>query len=1201
MADRLAVGLAKSVVVGAVTKIQSAIDEDARLRNKVKRDLVFISLEFEMMQSFLDDANEEMKSNVVRTWVKHIKELAYDVEDCVETVVHLDDKPIFWRRLLPSWLAPPLALDLAVEEIEHLKGRVEDVNNCYRRYNKINDSASKIVIQQKLAPAITAPITMELLTEARRATKKQQGFTDLTQLIIRQNYGNNGLHVISVWGAAGEDGMTSIIRKAYNNPQIRKYFPCRSWVRMMHPFSPHQFMRNMMSQFHATSCMEQRATTGKNIFEKMEATQQDLFTDYERLFRDEKYLIVLEGLSQMVDWDAILAFLPDANNGSLIIVSTQQSEIATLCIGQLYQIVELGNFSDEHSVCALFKASQGDRDKVMEPMDSDGDEDRGKELRASIENQIRQKKIMSLREEASEWKEKNDGLVGRSSEMTELVKCLAEARVNSVQVMSVFGIPGVGKSALVKNLFYDKVLHGREYEDYYWVDVSHPFNMKDLYRILLSDFHSEKDPTEECHRLLKKDWCLIIINDLRSTEDWDMIQSALVSKHLKSNVIVITTDQAIAEYCTHKEELVCNVKTIEANAAFDLFKKKVLKKNSSYPFKDQESEVKDLISKCGGLPKVISRIAGILARKTFKRMEILLSLNQRFMHHLETDLEYDDLQDLFSWMHSIVLNPPAFLKPCIFYLSIFPRGYIIRRRRLIRRWIAEGNSREIMEMQAEENGEIFFSELLRMSIFEQVSQLVETSLQTDTRTVFYKANGFIQEYILSRQKEENLVFELGSSSALTTQSRGRHLVISRSWARDSIVYKSIDVSRLWSLTVFGKWESFFIAESMKLLRVLDLEDASGVKDADVDKMVKLLRHLKFLSLRGCNDICHLPSSLGDLKQLQTLDVRETSIVTLPASITKLDKLQYIRAGCSTIVPASTSLPVVSPFSCLRHFHCHKQAGVEVPTWIGKLTALHTLGVVNVVTSGGKTMLGELKKLTQLRKLGVSGINRKNSGNFFSAIKDHNHLESLSVSLNKDTTQGCCFIRNDNDSKVCLDDMISLPCTNLQSLKLYGLEDKFPKWVGEQPVKFGKLRKLELEMASLPEDVIRFVGRLPELRILRVKQHQAGDLKFCVIVNGFEDDSFKKVKILDISCSCGLRVTFGSWTMEKLELLKVECYGGSPPYKFSGLGDLEELKEVVLVNGSNAQALKQELDHQLAEEHLKEKKPVVKLEIPPPSS
>lgn len=61
---------------------------------------------------------------------------------------------------------------------------------------------------------------------------------------------------------------------------------------------------------------------------------------------------------------------------------------------------------------------------------------------------------------------------------------------------------------------------------------------------------------------------------------------------------------------------------------------------------------------------------------------------------------------------------------------------------------------------------------------------------------------------------------------------------------------------------------------------------------------------------------------------------------------------------------------------------------------------------------------ELKKLTELRKLGVSGINRHNSEDFFSAISGHMHLESLLVRLTEDN-QGSF-------------DDISLPWENLQS-------------------------------------------------------------------------------------------------------------------------------------------------------------------------
>ncbi|KAF7077259.1 hypothetical protein CFC21_081830 [Triticum aestivum] len=461
------------------------------------------------------------------------------------------------------------------------------------------------------------------------------------------------------------------------------------------------------------------------------------------------------------------------------------------------------------------------------------------------------------------------------------------------------------------------------------------------------------------------------------------------------------------------------------------------------------------------------------------------------MHHLETDPEFNGLGGLFRQMHSIILNPPDFLKPCIFYLLIFPRDLGIQRRRLVRRWIAEGYSKQSVERHAEENAANFFSELVELNIFQQVQRLASTN----TIQVYYQVNSFIREYI-SRRVEENLVYELSGDCAITTQGRGRHLIILRCWHRDRVVFERADFSRLWSLTVFGKWESF-ISKSMKLLR--------------------------FLSLRGCHEVHYLPSSLGDLKQLQTLDVRHTSIVALPASITRLYKLQYIRVGANL---DSESTPSASSSSCLPEM-CRRPhlAGAEAPRGIRKLTELHTLGVINVAAIEGIVILEELKKLTQLRKLGLSGINLKNSSKFLSAISDHARLESLSVWLDK-------------GNEGCLDD-INQPLENLRSLKLYGLGEELPAAVSSKDL--SKLTKLDLGMAALAPSDMDHLARLPKLRILRLHVKQSS-IQFCTEDSeGEELLSYEKVKVLEISgSSAGLHVTFGSKSMQSLEHLKLDC-------------------------------------------------------------
>lgn len=94
-----ALGLTKTAVEGTLSLVKSAIEEEKKLREKVENDLVFITGEFEVMQSFLQGASREHARNdkVALTLVRQLRTLAFDVEDCVEYVIHLDlDKSSIW-------------------------------------------------------------------------------------------------------------------------------------------------------------------------------------------------------------------------------------------------------------------------------------------------------------------------------------------------------------------------------------------------------------------------------------------------------------------------------------------------------------------------------------------------------------------------------------------------------------------------------------------------------------------------------------------------------------------------------------------------------------------------------------------------------------------------------------------------------------------------------------------------------------------------------------------------------------------------------------------------------------------------------------------------------------------------------------------------------------------------------------------------
>ncbi|TVU20411.1 hypothetical protein EJB05_36618 [Eragrostis curvula] len=1313
MAD-LVIGLAKTTVQGTVTMARAAMDEEDKLKKSVQRDLLIISDEFDMMQSFLHDAKDCVTDQVTKTMVRQVRNTALDVEDCIETIVHLDNKPRWWRRMMLPWCMPAAApekdLDAVVANVEQLKARVDAMALRKMHYKSIGDSGLKPVKQthqQAVANAMVPYIfvavkkkqssQMDLVTLINKNVKDKLGRKKRAeeeeeeeeeeedkdededeeeeeergdhddeekekekeikekeieeeeekekegkQLIWPQSfwlrckaalhYGSfavssqqpagwfatqqpnkpdhHELKVISVLGTGSD---LEIIKKAYDDEsQTCKSFKIRAWVKVMHPFNPIEFIRSLLSQFYRnlSSTEPEKAV---DFLEELVTTDNKRIVNFMSQIK-LKYLVVLEDVSTMVDWEAVRGYLPDNKDGSCIIVHTRQFEIARSCVGHGCQALELEKSSTD-PVYVFYKEDVA-----------------GKVINADTNDK---KKILPY----EKWLNKNP-LFGRDEDL-ERLSLLSDPG----DVVSVWGMPGVGKSFLVQHFYrkeQDKNRRNKNYK-FVWVDVPRgPFDVRDFSGRILSELNPPpedshltsaiKDPFQGCREYIqkKKDVTyLIVIDGLQSTENWDLIRPIFSTKKktesntssqipnnvnsekIRDNVaiIIITNEESVANYCCAASQypnLVWNVKGLEVNHAIQVFNEVVVKYSNPWDCWNQKGdEMKHrndqtrgiLLQKCGGLPKVICAVAESW------RMFLDTKEKDNLVSKLEenaTVTKYS-LEGMFSWLRSYFHSCSDSLKPCIFYLSIFPINLTIRRRRLIRRWIAEGYFRDSKESTAEENGERSYSDLINLSMIQAPRTRVD-----DKRMPLCQVNGFLREYIVSRFMDENLVFALEGNCKKNIQRTGRHLAIYSSWDRDRNVFESMDLSLLRSLTVFGKWETFIISDRMRLLRVLDLENASDVTNGDVEKMVKLLPRLKFLSLRGCREISHLPDSLGDLKQLQTLDIRETSVIKLPKSIIKLEKLQYIRAGTAKHHQASeatenpsaaaATTPMSRPYASLGscsytsklsiHRRHESHSGVKVPRGIGKLSSLHTLGVVNIHASGEDGVLEELKNLTQLHKFGVSGINRKNSENFFQVISHLVHLESLSLKMQAN---------QDNDAAGCMAD-ISSPLEKLRSLKLYGLNGRLPSWIMQMCLQLPRLEKLDLQMKTLPQQELDFILTLKHLCSLRLQlaEFQEGELRFGWSLS--HNSGRWIINFLEIACNSRLQaVRFGSKI--EVEILKIRCSSVSSSLKFSGLASLESLKEVRLC-GSWNDAFEKQLEEELKK---KKKKPILELEKPSSST
>ncbi|WVZ50827.1 LOW QUALITY PROTEIN: hypothetical protein U9M48_002049 [Paspalum notatum var. saurae] len=1181
----------KSVLSGALGYAKSGLAKEVALQLRIHKDHAFVVDELEMMRSFMMEAHEDQEeSKVVKTWVNQVRDNAYDVEDSLQDFAV---QTISVANPSHTARAAPVA-----KRMKDLRAKVEDVS---QRNVLIKGSSSKAKTEAIEQLSLNAAAIFGI-DDARRAAKQDNQRVDLIQLINKED---EDLKVIAVWGTSGNIGQTTIIRAAYENPDVQSKFPSRAWVRVMHPFSPKGFVQCLVNQFLAVQGVKGLLDTEK--------TAQDLAQEFGGYVNDKRFLVVLTDICTIEEWDQIEKCFPQNNKGSRIIVSTMQVEVASLCAGKESQASKIKHLSADQTLYAFYdNGSQNGKDSTKPASMLD-------ETTTSTNNYIvphgenidsqssyvRENKVVTHNRMSVDALEESR-LIGRDKQKVKIIDLISNNDTQQVQVISVWGMGGLGKTTLINSVYQSQKLSDN-FEKCAFVTIMRPFNLPEFLRSLaeqLKEGSSKKKEllensvssnksialmridklTEQLRGLLENNTSLIILDDLSDISEWDLIKPRLFPLLEKmSRIIVTTRKENVANHCSGEVKNVHNLLVLESEDALHLFSLKVSGKDTDLLKKNPElaKEAERILKKCGGLPLAIVVIGGFLANRP-QTLEEWRQLNDNISAELEMNPELGMIRTVLEKSYD---GLPYHLKSCFLYLSIFSEDQIISRKRLVCRWVAEGYSTKKHGKSAIEIADDYFMELKRRSMILPSQQSVRSRKSVDS----CKVHDLIRDIAIAKSAEENLVFRLEEGSTLNSTSTIRHIAISNNWSGDKNEFESItDMSRIRSLLVFGEWKPFFISDKMRFLRVLDLEGVRDLQYDHLDNIWKLI-HLKYLSLRGCYNIFLLPDSLGNLMQLQMLDVRDTRVRILPKTISKLQHLQYIHAGNNTyFVPepkeslmnrclwgsylcATCCMPLLMKidgpchkavtrrdawtFACCVEFPdrmmgigLYEDRGAKIPRGVKKLKDLHTLSEVNVGT--GSAVLRGIRMLTGLRKLGVVGINKKNGPAFHSAICNLRKLESLSVR----SVTGPPGLRG------CLDG-ISSPPENLQSLKLHGNLETLPKWIEE----LQHLVKLKLEDTRLLEQyaAMEFLGKLPKLEILCLSGSSFEGEEVDFIKYPQAGRAFGGLRVLRLEAMLNIKtVKFEEGALPKLErLLVTGCT--TDEIGFPGLQFLPSLNHVQL--------------------------------------
>ncbi|KDP43878.1 hypothetical protein JCGZ_20888 [Jatropha curcas] len=182
------------------------------------------------------------------------------------------------------------------------------------------------------------------------------------------------------------------------------------------------------------------------------------------------------------------------------------------------------------------------------------------------------------------------------------------------------------------------------------------------------------------NNLLMDKKCLIVVDDSNAMELWRVMGTAF--RDISNGTRIIFVVRSLSEAPPITETNSAYRLHLQSNdESWALFTHALKIK---IPPELEQNLKKHILRKCGGLPKVIVKLAELLSHREATLEEWSTALDQ---------LNQDE-EPWSTVLEEINKYLPLYLRRCLFYFGLFPVGYKVPARRLMALWVAEGLGRQ---------------------------------------------------------------------------------------------------------------------------------------------------------------------------------------------------------------------------------------------------------------------------------------------------------------------------------------------------------------------------------------------------------------------------------------------------------------------------------------------------------------------------
>ncbi|XP_022156817.1 putative disease resistance protein RGA1 [Momordica charantia] len=470
-----------------------------------------------------------------------------------------------------------------------------------------------------------------------------------------------------------------------------------------------------------------------------------------------------------------------------------------------------------------------------------------------------------------------DSIIGRDKAKESIINKLltnGDDKQKFPAILSIHGSGGMGKTALAK-LVYNAHQVFDHFDKRMWVCVSEDFDVRRIRRELLSSATGEQVPDAALtadrlqirlqRNLIGRKFLLVLddfgaLNPKRESELEEILKMGA-----DGSKIIITTrsEQTLNDVTTHEIERLDEEESM-------VFLKHALKDKELIGHLHEVAE--KLVPKCGGAPLAIKCLAGLLSSEASDGAE---RANAKDLIELWRRLEMKGSCVLPAFRLSYDLMP-SYLKPCFLCLSLLPKDYVFYSFELIQLWMAQG----ILHSSSENSdvvGQRYFNELWSRGLLEDVEE--------HAFGYWFKIHSLVHDLAvqLAEKEQENL----GSLHHLSfVDSSNKDLPLS-----------TIGKIRCLSVPMGGvepKINRLPLVKCISKFRQLRFLNLCNFSLEEIPASIDMLKHLRYLDLRGNRRIKRLPESICKLQSLETLILAFCSeLEELPRNIKNLINLRML--------------------------------------------------------------------------------------------------------------------------------------------------------------------------------------------------------------------------------------------------------------------------------------------------------------------